>query len=157
MVITLLENPETDSEEKALKINGFSTWQGRVAATKKECFTKSVCKKSHVPLTNDYVCCFKCWFSLLFQESLDFKRISTKKGYFPPKKKKKQKHMQNMRGFLYKIGLPPKSSISIGFAMYKPCSLGYPYFWKHPNITPNQSLAVQYVLAYPPFKIHHRD
>ena len=28
----------------------------------------------------------------------------------------------------------PKSSILIGFSIYKPSILGYPYFWKHPYI-----------------------
>ena len=33
-----------------------------------------------------------------------------------------------------KIGVPPKSSILIRFFHYKPPILGYPYFWKHPNV-----------------------
>ena len=30
----------------------------------------------------------------------------------------------------------PKSSILIGFPTIKPSILGYPYFWKHPYISP---------------------
>ena len=37
----------------------------------------------------------------------------------------------NIWGFP-KIGVPPKSSILIGFFHCKPSILGYPYFWKHP-------------------------
>jgi len=29
----------------------------------------------------------------------------------------------------------PKSSILIGFSIYKPSILGYPYFWKHPFLS----------------------
>ena len=33
-----------------------------------------------------------------------------------------------------KIGGTPKSSILIGFSIIKPSILGYPYFWKHPDV-----------------------
>ena len=33
-----------------------------------------------------------------------------------------------------KIVIPPNHPIFIGFSHYKPSILGYPYFWKHPNI-----------------------
>ena len=41
----------------------------------------------------------------------------------------------------------PKSSILIGFYHYKPSILGYPYFWKYPNVRGPADLCYHFVFA----------
>ena len=46
----------------------------------------------------------------------------------------------------------PKSSILIGFPLFSPSILGYPYFWKHPYIM--IYIYIYYVLLYYIFGEH---